>query len=69
MEDEIGLPRGAFTKLDDEEDEIFYEPPRLVYHIDDSAVAALTALLQAKLGREQLSRADWIALGATARSS
>ena len=42
MEDELGLPRGAFTRLDDEEDEIFYEPPRLVCHIDDGAIAALT---------------------------
>ena len=42
MEDEIGLPRGAFTKLDDEADEIFYEPPRLVCHIDEGAIAALT---------------------------
>ena len=42
MEDELGLPHGAFTKLDDEEDEIFYEPPRLVCHIDDGAIAALT---------------------------
>jgi hypothetical protein len=37
--------------------------------VETFPVAALTALLQAKLGREQLSRADWIALGATARSS
>jgi SAM-dependent methyltransferase len=44
MEDELGLPHGAFTKLDDEEDEIFYEPPRLVCHIDDGAIAALTGL-------------------------
>ena len=44
MEDELGLPRGAFTKLDDEDDEVFYEPPRLVYHIDDGAIAALTGL-------------------------
>ena len=42
MEDEIGLPRGAFTKLDDEDDEVFYEPPRLVCHIDEGAIAALT---------------------------
>jgi hypothetical protein len=42
MEDEQGLPSDAFTKLDDEEDEIFYEPPRLVCHIDDGAIAALT---------------------------
>ena len=42
MEDALGLPHDAFTKLDAEDDEIFYEPPRLVYHIDDGAVAALT---------------------------
>src|SRR5262245_30569650 len=42
MEEMLGLPREAFTKLDAEEDEIFYEPPRLVCHIDDSAIAALT---------------------------
>ena len=35
MEDALGLPHDAFTKLDPEEDEIFYEPPRLVYHVDD----------------------------------
>src|SRR5437868_7629369 len=45
MEDDgLGLPDGAFAKLDAEEDEAFYEPPRLVYHIDDNAVAALTEL-------------------------
>ena len=42
MSDGLGLPDGAFAKLDSEEDELFYEPPRLVYHIDDNAVAALT---------------------------
>ena len=42
MEDALGLPHDAFTKLDDEDDEIFYEPPRLVCHIDDGAIAALT---------------------------
>src|SRR6516162_1610724 len=49
MEDELGLPRGAFAKLDDEDDEVFYEPPRLVYHIDDGAIAALTALYRSVL--------------------
>src|SRR5215831_19228914 len=44
MEDALGLPPGAFTKLDAEEDEIFYQPPRLVCHIDDGAIAALTGL-------------------------
>jgi hypothetical protein len=38
----LGLPRGAFAKLDPEDDEIFYEPPRLVCHIDDGAIAALS---------------------------
>jgi hypothetical protein len=42
MEDTLGLPQGAFAKIDAEDDELFYEPPRLVYHIDDNAVAALT---------------------------
>src|SRR5437762_11281590 len=42
MDDSLGLPQGAFAKLDAEEDEIFYEPPRLVCHIDDGAIAALT---------------------------
>ena len=44
MEEQHGLPSGAFTKLDAEDDEFFYEPPRLVCHIDDGAIAALTAL-------------------------
>ena len=42
MSDALGLPPGAFALLDDSEDELFYEPPRLVYHIDEHAVAALT---------------------------
>jgi Methyltransferase domain len=41
-EDMLGLSPGAFAKLDSEEDEIFYEPARLVCHIDDGAIAALT---------------------------
>ena len=41
-EDALGLPSGAFAKLDTEDDEVFYEPPRLVCHIDDGAIAALT---------------------------
>ncbi len=43
MDDALGLPAGAFARLDDEPDELFYEPPRLVTHIDDNAIAALTA--------------------------
>src|SRR5947207_6945347 len=42
MDDALGLPQGAFTKIDGDEDELFYQEPRLVYHIDDNAVAALT---------------------------
>lgn len=38
----LGLPQGAFQRLDEEADERFYEPPRLVTHIDDGAIAALT---------------------------
>jgi ubiquinone/menaquinone biosynthesis C-methylase UbiE len=42
VSDALGLPPGAFARLDAEEDELFYEPPRLVHHIDEHAVAALT---------------------------
>ena len=49
MEDDLGLPSGAFAKLDAEEDEFFYEPPRLVLHIDDGAIAALTELYRSVL--------------------
>src|SRR4051794_22502394 len=41
-DDSLGLPEGAFARLDAEEDELFYEPPRLVHHIDDHAIASLT---------------------------
>jgi hypothetical protein len=49
MEDPLGLPQGAFTKIDSEEDELFYEEQRLVYHIDDNAVAALTEFYRGAL--------------------
>src|SRR5436305_8409139 len=42
MDDRLGLPQGAFAKIDAEEVELFYELPRLVCHIDDGAIAALT---------------------------
>ena len=42
MNNTLGLPPGAFAKIDQDEDELFYEPPRFVLHIDDHAVAALT---------------------------
>jgi hypothetical protein len=49
MEDVLGLPQGAFTKLDAEDDAIFYEPPRLVCHIDEGAIAALTGFYRTVL--------------------
>ena len=37
-----GFPPGAFAKEDGEDDARFYAMPRLVTHIDDGAIAALT---------------------------
>lgn len=37
------LPVGAFAKQDPGDDLAFYAPPRMVTHIDEGAVAALTA--------------------------
>ena len=48
-DDPLGLPQGAFDKLDAEEDEYFYEPARLVFHIDDGAIAALTGFYRTML--------------------
>lgn len=50
--DALGLPTGAFARLDAEEDEIFYEPARLVCHIDDGAIAALTGFYRETLPAE-----------------
>src|SRR5216684_1349410 len=49
MENELGLPESAFHRIDEDDDGLFYEPPRLVYHIDDHAVAALTEFYRAVL--------------------
>src|SRR5215468_9189074 len=49
MDDLPELPQGAFAKIDAEEDEIFYQPPRLVCHIDDGAIAALTGFYRSVL--------------------
>ena len=38
------LPAGAFKRYDEAPDEEFYETPRLVTHIDDRAIAAVTQL-------------------------
>jgi SAM-dependent methyltransferase len=40
------LPAGAFAKADAGDDLAFYAPPRLVTHIDDAAITALTAHYQ-----------------------
>ena len=49
MNDGLGLPQGAFDRIDEEDDAAFYEEPRLVHHIDDHAVAALTGLYRTVL--------------------
>jgi len=42
MADALELPDGAFHRIDEEDDVHFYQEPRLVYHIDQHAVGALT---------------------------
>ena len=42
------FPAGAFGRLDDADDRVFYETPRRVVHIDPGAIAAL-ALVYARL--------------------
>jgi hypothetical protein len=49
IEELPGLPKAAFAKLDAEPDELFYEPARLVTHIDDGAIAALTEFYRSLL--------------------
>jgi hypothetical protein len=49
MDDSLGLPPGAFAKIDSDDDALFYEAPRLVYHIDEHAVAALTGFYRRAL--------------------
>ena len=39
-----GLPARAFAKIDSAPDDRFYEKPRFVTHIDEAAIAAVTAL-------------------------
>ena len=41
------LPSGAFRKADSSPDAEFYRVPRLVTHIDEAAIAAVTALYRA----------------------
>ena len=42
MENSLGLPPNAFARIDEADDRLFYAEPRLVAHIDDGAIAALT---------------------------
>ena len=43
------LPPQAFARMDESPDEDFYEEPRLVTHIDDRAIAAVTQLYRETL--------------------
>jgi SAM-dependent methyltransferase len=43
------LPARAFDKEDPDDDAAFYEPARLTTHIDDAAIAALTAFYRRTL--------------------
>jgi SAM-dependent methyltransferase len=43
------FPPGAFDREDEGDDAVFYAPPRLVTHIDDGAIAALTDLYRTTL--------------------
>lgn len=43
-----GLP-DVFSRYDESDDAIFYDQPRLVTHIDDGAIKALTAFYERKL--------------------
>lgn len=49
MTSELSFPPGAFFKVDATEDARFYEEPRLVHHIDERAIAALTDLYRRTL--------------------
>ena len=40
----LPFPEGAFRRTDESPDEHFYEHPRLVTHIDEGAIAAVTQL-------------------------
>jgi hypothetical protein len=47
--DGLGLPPNAFRKPDETDDAQFYVAPRFVTHIDDAAIAALTAFYRRML--------------------
>jgi len=54
--------KGDFRRLDETDDAIFYDTPRLVYHIDDNAVAAATSFYGKLFGqvaqRRQVEKLD-----------
>jgi SAM-dependent methyltransferase len=52
MSDEPEFPPHAFDRIDGEPDELFYQPPRLVFHIDEGAVAALTGFYRMALPKD-----------------
>jgi SAM-dependent methyltransferase len=57
------LPKSAFAKLDTGDDLAFYAPPRLVTHIDERAVAALTDFYRARIppgGRVLDLMSSWV---------
>jgi hypothetical protein len=43
------LPADLFRRLDESPDTDFYAMPRLVTHIDDATIAALTALYRERI--------------------
>ena len=49
MDDLAGFPPRAFDKADPSPDPLFYAEPRLVTHIDDGAIAAVTELYRRTL--------------------
>src|SRR4051794_40252308 len=40
----LPMPATAFDRLDESPDELFYDAPRFVEHIDERAIGAVTAL-------------------------
>ena len=63
MPNDLGLPARAFDKLNPSPDALFYAQPRLVTHIDDGAVAAVTALYRQHLppaGRVLDLMSSWV---------
>ena len=63
MRDDPVLPPGSFDKADPSDDLAFYAPPRLVTHIDEVAVAALTGFYREVLpadGRVLDLMSSWV---------